>query len=95
MPTLPALQGTKRTLPLGRSTPPSNLPSPARDFFIDNLHYIIVMIKWTGLAPREFELPESVAPMSIDEKRGVPGSYPGTGTLRVEGLGFYMKRELN
>ena len=32
-----------------------------RLFFIDNLlfriHYIIVMIKWTGLAPWEFELP--------------------------------------
>jgi len=29
-----------------------------REFFIDNLlvriHYIIVMIKWTGLAPWEF-----------------------------------------
>ena len=34
---------------------------PERDFFIDNLlvriHYIIVMIKWTGLAPWEFEFP--------------------------------------
>ena len=32
-----------------------------REFFIDNLlvriHYIIVMMKWTGLAPREFEFP--------------------------------------
>jgi len=32
-----------------------------RDFFIDNLlvriHYIIVMIRWTGLAPWEFQLP--------------------------------------
>ena len=32
-----------------------------REFFIDNLlvriHYIIVMIKWTGLVPWEFELP--------------------------------------
>ena len=32
-----------------------------RDFVIDNLlvriHYIIMMIKWTGLAPWEFELP--------------------------------------
>jgi len=36
--------------------------SPAkREFFIDNLlvriHFIIVMIRWTGLAPREFEFP--------------------------------------
>ena len=32
-----------------------------RDFFIDNLlvriHFIIVMIRWTGLAPWEFEFP--------------------------------------
>jgi len=32
-----------------------------REFFIDNLlvriHLIIVMIRWTGLAPWEFELP--------------------------------------
>jgi len=32
-----------------------------RDFFIDNLlvriHMIIVMIRWTGLAPWEFEFP--------------------------------------
>ena len=32
-----------------------------REFFIDNqlvrIHYIIVMIRWTGLAPWEFELP--------------------------------------
>ena len=40
-------------------------PSPAlcqvRDLFIDNLlvqiHYDIVMIRWTGLAPWEFEFP--------------------------------------
>ena len=34
---------------------------PARDFFIDNLlvriHFIIVMIRWTGLAPWELEFP--------------------------------------
>jgi len=32
---------------------------PERDFFIDNLlvriHFIIVMIRWAGLAPWEFE----------------------------------------
>ena len=37
-------------------------PEPRkREFFIDNLlvrvHFIIVMIRWTGLAPWEFELP--------------------------------------
>jgi len=34
---------------------------PGREFFIDNLlvriHFIIVMIRWTGLAPWEFEFP--------------------------------------
>ena len=32
-----------------------------RDFFVDNLliriHFIIIMIRWTGLAPWEFEFP--------------------------------------
>ena len=32
-----------------------------REFFVDNLlvriHFIIVMIRWTGLAPLEFEFP--------------------------------------
>jgi len=39
--------------------PPQRVPFPQREFFIDNLlvriHFIIVMIRWTGLAPREFE----------------------------------------
>ena len=34
-----------------------------KEFFIDNLlvriHYIIVVIRWTGLAPWEFEAPSS------------------------------------
>jgi len=38
------------------------LPPPTeREFIIDNLlvriHFIIVMIRWTGLAPWEFESP--------------------------------------
>ena len=36
-------------------------PVLEREFFIDNLlvriHFIIVMIRWTGLAPWGFELP--------------------------------------
>jgi len=32
-----------------------------REFFVDNLlvriHFIIVMMRWTGLAPWEFEFP--------------------------------------
>jgi len=40
----------------------SPAPCPRRrDFFIDNLmvriHFIIVMIRWSGLAPWEFEFP--------------------------------------
>ena len=35
--------------------------SQQREFFIDNLlvriHFIILMIRWTGLAPWEFEFP--------------------------------------
>jgi len=34
---------------------------PEREFFIDNLlvriHFTIVMVRWTGLAPGEFEYP--------------------------------------
>ena len=48
---------------LARIVPPTP-PVPAtreRDFFIDNLlvriHFIIVMIRWTGLAPWGFEFP--------------------------------------
>ena len=36
-------------------------PGPEREFFIDSLlvriHFIIAMIRWTGLAPWEFEFP--------------------------------------
>ena len=45
-----------------------------REFFIDNLlvriHFIIVMIRWTGLAPWEFEFP-------------LPGSLTSTFLLQV------------
>ena len=50
---------------LGSSQEPFPVSSPPwyreRDFFVDNLlvrfHFIIVMIRWTGLAPWEFEFP--------------------------------------
>ena len=45
----------------GKRTSWSRLPSrslPERDFFIDNLlvriHFIVVMMRWSGLAPLEF-----------------------------------------
>jgi len=54
----------------GRSTLP-----PEREFFVDfllvRIHFIIVMIWWTGLAPWEFEFP-------------FPGSLT---TLTIAGLG--------
>jgi len=41
-------------------TPGVEVRSPEREFSIDNLlvriHFIVVMIRWTGLAPWEFEL---------------------------------------
>jgi len=54
------------------------------EFFLDNLlvriHFIIVMIRWTGLAPWEFEFP-------------FPGSFTSTflATVRNSGLrsGFH------
>ena len=48
-----------------------------RESFIDNLlvrlHFIIVTIMWTGLAPEEFEFP-------------FPGSLPSTFLLMMEGV---------
>ena len=42
---------------------PPGPPASERQFFIENLlvqiHFIIVMIRWTGLAPWEFEFPFS------------------------------------
>ena len=46
-------------IPFPASLPPSFPGQREREFFIDNLlvriHFIIVMIRWTGLAPWEFE----------------------------------------
>jgi len=49
--------------PQGQKGAPADVLSQReeREFFIDNLlvrvHFIIVMIRWTGLAPWEFEFP--------------------------------------
>jgi len=62
---------------------------PERDSFIDNLlvriHFIIVMIRWTGLAPRESEFP---AAGHRTERAGQPGK-----GLRftVHGFHCYLK----
>ena len=46
-----------------------------REFFIDNLlvrvHFIIVMIRWTGLAPWEFEFPFPGSLTPYTPNRGV------------------------
>ena len=57
----------ERVGPLSETTFPVSVsiccasPAREREFFIDNLlvriHFIIVMIRWTGLAPWEFEFP--------------------------------------
>ena len=52
-----------------------------REFFIDNLmvrtHYIIVMIRWTGLAPWEFEFPfpGSLVPTRAESGRASQDRY--------------------
>ena len=47
-----------------------------REFFIDNLlvriHFIIVMIRWTGLAPWEFEFP---FPAALEATQGQTDSF--------------------
>jgi len=53
-------------------------PTTEREFFIDNLqvriHVIIVMIRWTGLAPWEFEFPfpGSLASTFLDRGYSAP-----------------------
>ena len=50
-----------RVVPVRRSQPLPSEKATGREFFIDNLlvriHLIIVMIRWTGLAPWESEFP--------------------------------------
>ena len=45
--------------------PGSRFRVSEREFFIDNLlvriHFNIVLIRWTGLAPWEFEFPEKLS----------------------------------
>jgi len=51
----------ERGTPVMQVLPPCLERLRARKFCIDNLlvriHFIIVMIRWTGLAPWEFEFP--------------------------------------
>ena len=52
----------------GRRSGCTACPPAEREFFIDNLlvriHSIIVMTRWTGLAPWEFDFPFSSSPTS-------------------------------
>ena len=66
---------------------------PHREFFlIDNLlvriHFIIVMIRWTGLAPWEFEFPLPGSLTSTFPRAGFAGTAPwlnGTPALPQSG----------
>jgi len=57
---IPWLSHRRRTSST-RSWPRTTLATPEREFLNDNLlvriHLIIVMIRWTGLAPWEFDFP--------------------------------------
>jgi len=61
---------------------------PEREFFIDNLlvqiHFIIVMIRWTGPAPWEFEspFPGSLTSTFLD----LPPTLPTEGCCSVKGF---------
>ena len=54
-----SIPGFRTTVPVRRASKIGKVAE--REFFIDNLlvriHFIIVMIRWIGLAPWEFELP--------------------------------------
>jgi len=75
-----------------------------REFIIDNLlvriHYIIVMIRWTGLAPREFEFlfPGSLTSNFLNglaltvEPRGAPDDVPRLAAWRLGVLGPPLPR---
>ena len=59
-----------------------------KEFFIDNLlvriHFIIEMIRWTGLAPWEFEFP---FPASIPQGFMLQGSRAASQSLQARGIG--------
>jgi len=85
------VQGTG--LPRGRFSRVLTAPTPVlcqREFFIENLlvriHFIIEMIRWTGLAPWEFEFP---FPGSLASTVLCPVSFVG---FRVQGSGFRVQR---
>ena len=66
---------------------PGLLAPPERDFFIDNLlvrnHFIIVMIRWTGLAPWEFEFP---CQGSLTSGLGLPDEGDSMSAARLRAL---------
>ena len=72
----------------------------AREFYIDNLlvriHCIIAMIRWTGLAPWEFEFPFPGDGLEITRRRRSGFRVAGCGLrasgfgLRASGFGFQV-----
>ena len=75
-----------RRPPPGPGGPP--LPAQEREFLIDNLpvrvHLIIVVIRWTGLAPWEFEFPFPGSLTSTSGSAPRMGSSCGNGALAPE-----------
>ena len=69
-------RGAFLLVPAPRPTPP-----PKREFFIDNLlvriHFIIVMIRWTGLAPGSLDSPKPQTPNAEAGERD-DGAAPGS-----------------
>ena len=59
---------------------------PGEEFFIDNLlvriHFIIVMIRWTGLAPWEFEFLGGLRASSALSPRRAPARVFNTTDVR-------------
>jgi len=67
-------------------------PSAEREFCIDNLlvriHFIVVMIRWTGLAPWEFEFPfPSSLTSSFLNGTNMAATYPPRQLMSLPGSG--------
>ena len=84
----------ERGTPVHLPTPRENLPEPEeREFSIDNLlvwaHFIIVMVRWTGLAPWDLEFPFPGSLTSARERERERGGGVGAMFLvPVECSGF-------
>ena len=70
-----------------------------REFFIDNLlvriHFIVVMIRWTGLEPREFQFsfPGSITSTFLVGPGASPGGSNPAEEVLVLGAGCQSARD--